>query len=127
MGLLSNLRNKYIIAPAAKQITAEIQKASAQPSIFSVPTGFNSAVSSYNKQMGSNNNVGWDTLRSLSVNHETTRAAINIRKRQITQLGYDVVDIDDDSDPEQNRAERNKIRDFLTNIGGEGVRFRYIL
>ncbi len=130
MGLLTNLRDRFIVKPVADRMLETLNKADPtkgkQPSAFSVPLGFNAAMSSFNKRMTSSS-VDFQTLRSLSVNHETTRAAINTRKRQITQLGFDVVDTDDDIDPESTIEDRVKLKDAITNLGGEGVRFRALM
>lgn len=128
MGFLSNLRDRYLISPIAKQILREVKpiEKNDKPDLFAVPVGFNNAMANYNKRMITGG-VEWAVLRSLSVNHETTRAAINTRKRQITQLGFDIVDINDDTGSEASVEERKKIKEFITGIGGEGVRFRELL
>ena len=127
MSLFTNFRDRFIVNPVAKQILdgLKVEKADT-PNIFAVPIGFNSTMGASNKRM-SQTNTDFTILRALSVNHETTRAAINTRKRQITQLGYEVIDLDDDVDPLTTKAQRQTARDIITNIGGEGVSFREVL
>lgn len=131
MGLLSNLRDKYLVAPVASKILQtlkpvdDVQKADT-PNVFSVPIGFNTSMANYNKRMVGGG-VDFQLLRSISVNHETTRAAINTRKRQITQLGFDIVDVDDDADPTTSASQRQVVKELVTNLGGPGVRFRELL
>jgi len=71
--------------------------------------------------------ITFSTLRSMSVNHETTRAAINLRKRQITQLQWDVVDSEPDHGKSYSDEAIYTIRQVLSRIGGPGIRFREIL
>lgn len=133
MGLLKNLYDRFITKPVAESILKSINAQSPQVTpleelqTFAVPMGFNNQFSTYNKRMLSAGSIDWTLLRSLSINHETTRAAINVRKREITQLGYEVVDLDDDTDSEHTLDERNEARNWITHIGGTGVRFREIL
>jgi SPP1 gp7 family putative phage head morphogenesis protein len=129
MGLLSSLRDRYLINPVAQRILGGLQtdtEKAQTPNAFAVPVGFNSAMASSNKRM-TVNTVDFAMLRSLSVHHETTRAAINARKRQITQLHFDIVDTDDDADPQGTKTEREAVKQQLLKIGGEGVRFRELL
>src|ERR1700690_4209116 len=98
MNFFDNLRDKYVVKPTADKILKSLASADDPVDnlkVFQVPIGFNNAMASYNKRMISNNVVDWPVLRSLSINHETTRAAINVRKREMTQLGYDIVDVAD--------------------------------
>jgi SPP1 gp7 family putative phage head morphogenesis protein len=132
MGLVSDFRDRFLIKPVAEKIletlkpSGEIEKADT-PNIFSVPIGFNGAMSTNNKKMVSAGTVDWTILRSLSINHETTRAAINTRKRQITQLEWDIVDVDNDADNDLDDPKRQELRELVTHLGGPGVRFRELL
>ena len=129
MGFLSNLRDRFITQPVADKVLKAVQPPQTSvgdvPNIFAVPLGFNNAMSNFNKRMV--NSVDFVTLRTLSVRHETTRAAINARKRQITQLGFDVVNVDEDIDPDKTKKERQIARRAIINIGGPGIRFRELL
>lgn len=139
MNLFTSLRERYLIKPVAdvilKGLTPPLPLVDTQVGItaqqglqaFTVPIGFNNALATYNKRMIATNSVDWPVLRSLSVNHETTRAAINVRKREIIQLGYEVVDVNDETDPTATAKQRETAREMLTNIGGEGVRFREVV
>jgi len=79
-----------------------------------------------NKQQTSSS-VEFRTLRTISVNHETTRAAINARKRQITQLDFSIINLDDNVDPDSTLDERMKIKTMMLDIGGATMRFRKLL
>lgn len=139
MGFFTQLQERYLIKPVAdrllKSLTPPLSQiqvpdavaASEGLQVFSVPVGFNSSMATYNKRMTSNGSVDWVTMRSISVNHETTRAAINVRKREITQLNFDIVDVSDDGDATKNQAQRKAAKELITNIGGPNVRFREIL
>lgn len=131
MGLLSNLRDKYITLPVAKRLLTQLQPIEKKdvgsvPSSWAVPMGFNNSMSTGNKRQTSSA-VDFGMLRALSINHETTRAAINTRKRQITQLDFDVVNVDSTIDPETTAKERAAVKEQLTALGGTGVRFRELL
>lgn len=126
MGFLQNLRDKFITEPVANQILEKVRSDNKQPSIFQVPFGFNGAMQQQNKRMISGNSVDFNILRALSVNHETSRAAINVRKRQISQLDFEIVDTDEES-AEQSKTERYNLKKTIMSIGGDGIRFRELL
>jgi SPP1 gp7 family putative phage head morphogenesis protein len=134
MSLITNIRDKYIIEPVTKQLLSVFkQTQNAQPAdvhtpnIFAVPIGFNTTnVDSNRRQVGFGSTVTYSTLRQLSIMHETTRAAINVRKRQITQLDWDIVELSPDS-KKYSDSERATIKEVINHIGGEGVRFREII
>ena len=124
---LTNLRDRFLVQPVADKVLKAVTPKSTGdvPNVFAVPLGFNNAMSNFNKRMV--NSIDFMTLRTLSVRHETTRAAINARKRQITQLGFDVVDTSEDVDPDETKKQRKLALREITNIGGPGVRFRELL
>jgi SPP1 gp7 family putative phage head morphogenesis protein len=129
MSLLGDLRDRYFVKPVAQRIIDSVkatEKADNVPNIFSVPFSFNNAMATTNKQMTSSA-VEFRTLRTISVSHETTRAAINARKRQITQLDYAIVDIDDAIESETTLDERMRVKAMMSDIGGATMRFRQIL
>jgi SPP1 gp7 family putative phage head morphogenesis protein len=126
MSILSDLRDRFFVKPVADELlkSLKVEKADT-PNIMQVPFGFNDARVIQNRRMAGG--VDFATLRALSVNHETTRGAINVRKRQITQLGFDVVDVEDDVDPESTEKIRAEVKRKVSNLGGPGVRFRELL
>lgn len=73
------------------------------------------------KKPGSN--ISFETLRRFSISHEVTRACINLRKRQITGLQYDIVSTDLDA-KDINKSQANEVKDFFKNIGGRGNGYR---
>lgn len=126
MSILTDLRDRFITKPIADKLleSLKVEKADV-PSIMQVPFSFNDARNVQNRRMAGG--VDFATLRALSVSHETTRGAINVRKRQITQLGFDVVDVNDDVDPETTEKVRAEVKKKVSNLGGPGVRFRELL
>ena len=128
MGLLNDIRNKFIIEPIAKRLIDDLEKAKSpeQPAIFQVPYGFNGQMAGNNKQMIAGG-VNYETLRALSIRHETVRAAINARKRQISQLEFEISEIDPEKRGKGDASEKNKIKNMFNEIGGPGMRFRDLL
>lgn len=130
MGIFSNLRDKYIVKPVADRMlqlvqTPPVEKASI-PQAMTVPYGFNDTMATSNKRMTSGA-TDFQLLRQLSIHHETTRAAINARKRQITQLSFDIADVEHDVPPQGSSGQQEKIRQMVMSLGGPGVRFRELL
>ena len=130
MSIFSEFRDRFIVKPVADRVLQAVKvegsdKPSNQPAIMQVPLTFNSSVGSNNKWQTSGG-VDFPILRALSVNHETVRAAINVRKRQITQLDFDIVDLESNQDSADDTT-RLAIRQQVAHIGGSGVRFREIL
>jgi SPP1 gp7 family putative phage head morphogenesis protein len=126
MSALSNFTDKFVIAPLAKRMTQIITKGNSLPADaphpFAVPFGFNQqSLEGERRQLGSGVTV--QTLRNMSVSHETTRAAINVRKRQINQLMWDVIDTDLEGGPSYSDQERLKIKRQFQQLGGPGIRF----
>ena len=121
---------KKIIDAVSKRLLGQIQpmlekKQSKVPQTFMVPVGFNTMMADANRRQTYGTSTTYQTLRQLSQQHETTRAAINLRKRQITQLDWDIVPIDSDS--EYDDKQRKKIKLAISQIGGPGVRFRNLI
>lgn len=126
MSVLSTFTDRFLITPVAKRLTQlmnpkKIEKADT-PVSFGVPFGFNGqSLDSERRQMGSSVDVG--ILRRMSVTHETTRAAINVRKRQINQLYWNINDADLDGESAYSNQELNNIKKVFMQIGGPGIRF----
>lgn len=73
------------------------------------------------KKPGSN--ISFETLRAFSISHEVSRACINLRKRQITGLDWDIVTADaDDTGDYKKQVEQLKV--FFKGIGGRGIGYR---
>ena len=125
MSIISKLRDRYITAPILKTILDGV-KVDNQPEVFDVPFGFNTGMALTNKRQ-TTSNVDFKTLRALSINHETTRNAINTRKRQITQLDYEIVDVDSDADANASKSDRLMLKAKLEDIGGIEMRFSSLL
>lgn len=73
------------------------------------------------KKPGSN--ISFETLRSFSISHEVTRACINLRKRQITGLDWDIVTTESD-DTGDYTTEKAQLRAFFKQLGGRGIGYR---
>src|SRR6185312_8617347 len=113
------------VADKVLKVIQPIEKADT-PSVFAIPTGFNSTMGNSNKRM-TTGQVEPQILRQLSIQHETTRAAINARKRQITQLDFDIVDVQNDMAPMGTATQQEEARQKIMALGGPGVRFRQLL
>lgn len=70
------------------------------------------------KKPGSN--ISFETLRAFSISHEVTRACINLRKRQITGLNYQIITAEAD-DVGTYDADIATIDAFFKNLGGRGI------
>lgn len=128
MGVFRNIYNKLIIEPVAKQMIDAFKPLDADsPQKYTMPIGYNSQSVDQARKTAGDSLVSMNTLRQLSVRHETTRAAINVRKRQITQLDWNIVDADPDNKTSYSDNELKEIKNRLRNIGGVGVTFRSIL
>lgn len=128
MSLLTDLRDKYITKPIAEKLLSSlsIEKADT-PSVYQVPFGFNQSNLANNKQWSSGN-LDAKVLRTISVTHETTRACINVRKRQITQLDFEVVELGGKpEEAEKTKTARDAVKKQVMALGGEGVKFRSLL
>lgn len=68
-------------------------------------------------------NVPFETLRNFAISHEVTRACINLRKRQITGLEWNIVTAEDD-DTGSYDAQIAEVKAFFKNIGGRGIGYR---
>jgi phage portal protein BeeE len=127
MSFLTDLRDKYLVKPVADRLMTSLKAEKADtPYISQVPYGFNQAVNSNNRNM-STGSIEPKVLRNISVMHETSRAAINVRKRQITQLDWSIVDIEGDEKESKTTAERKALKTAVENIGGEHVNFRVLI
>ena len=69
--------------------------------------------------------LSFQLLRQFSVTHEVTRICINARKRQITQLDWDIVPVD--ADDKTSYPEKDMLIEFFKNLGGYKVRFRSVM
>lgn len=91
MGFFSDLRDKLIVQPAVTELQkAVLASVPAKPEVFDIPPGFNNYQANVSKRR--QGGIDFATLRAMSVSHETVRAAINVRKRQISGLEYEIVD-----------------------------------
>lgn len=73
------------------------------------------------KKPGSN--ISFETLRRFSTQHEVSRACINLRKRQITGLDWDIVANEQDQ-TKLNETQAKEVKEFFKNIGGLGIGYR---
>jgi hypothetical protein len=125
MGLLSSFQEKFIIAPVAKRLTEEIAKAGGTADVqqWVQPMGFNSQQFQKRKTGSA---VTYDQLRSMAKFHDISRACINIRKRQITQLSWDLTTLDD-SGKTKYKDQIPVIRSYFAGIGGYNTKMRKLL
>ena len=79
-------------------------------------------------------NISFQILREYSTTYEVARAAINARKRQITNLDWEIVPLDQSGDKAEYKANQKKyandialVSEFFDNIGGPSMRFRKFL
>lgn len=127
MSFISTLAEKFLVQPIAKRMISELEKSQKDPQAFQVPIGFNDMRGDANRRQTTGSSVTFQILRQLSVQHETTRAAINIRKRQINQLEWNIVDIDPEKGPSYSGEKIAEIKKQILHIGGPKVRFRSLL
>lgn len=126
MGFISDIFNKTFVQPVAKELLKQAKPTDTVPSQTNVMFGFNSyQIDQARRQAYAN--VTFQTLRQLSVNHETSRAAINLRKRQIAQLDWDIVEENTDDDPKYTDDQRMAIKRQVRDLGGPGVTLRNLL
>lgn len=67
--------------------------------------------------------IAFETLRKFSVSHEITRACINLRKRQIVNLDWQITSVDP-SDTNTYDTDIKTLHDFFYTIGGRGNNYR---
>ena len=124
MSLISNLTDRFLVTPVAKRLNTMLVKADNplpdRMQQWAVPLNQNNQYFSKAKPGGY---VTYETLRNMSRLHDVSRACINIRKQQMTQLQWDIVPVDKGDDSE----EVDDIKNFLRGIGGPGVRFSKFL
>lgn len=144
MGLLDNLFAKPIEARVAQRV-AEREKAlqAAVPAMVAKELeksydtggqlaaglqryGLNFNLYDQSTRQKPTSSVSFDTLRRFSVTNEIVRAAINARKRQITQLAWEIVPIDKNDKTDYSKA-TEEVRAFFKGIGGYKVRFRELI
>lgn len=70
--------------------------------------------------------VSFQMLRQFAQTHEITRMCINARKRQITQLEWDIVPADKEDKTDYTEPQALLV-EFFKNLGGYKVRFRAML
>lgn len=65
-------------------------------------------------------NITFETLRAFSISHEVTRACINLRKRQITGLNYQIITAETD---DKNTYDKDiaVVDAFFKKLGGRGI------
>lgn len=71
-------------------------------------------------------NISFETMRRFSVNHEVTRACINLRKRQIAGLEWDIVATEKDQ-TKVDKSATLSIKEFIKNLGGRGNGYRVFM
>ena len=143
MGLLDRFLDKRLenktqelVAQVTKQVVTHVDdslvKAGASSGMGSaLPTGglkryqftqdmVNGGLQS-RKKPGSN--ISFETLRRFSTSHEVTRACINLRKRQITGLEWDIVTADH-NDTGNYDKQAQELKNFFKNLGGTGTNYR---
>lgn len=90
---------------------------------WEVPLNYNDA---YYRKHKPDSPVTYDVLRGMSRYYEVARACINIRKRQISQLTWDIV-------PREEKASNKSSNDvetlkaYFSTIGGHGTKLRKFL
>src|SRR6185437_9976695 len=70
--------------------------------------------------------ISFEIMRQFSITHEITRACINVRKREITQLEWDIVPVNQE-DKTDYSAQQELLNEFFKNLGGYKVRFRKMI
>lgn len=131
MGIISNLRDKYLVQPVVKRLTEKIDFeniSKADNSVAIIPQQFEQNYqtnSAYFNKRKPGLEVTYTQLRNLSELHDITRACINIRKREITQLDWSVVTVDKNNEPDLEKS--NLYKSFLETIGGPNVKMRKLL
>lgn len=121
---------KNIISELSTHIDGSISKASNQESYAAGAVGtmgvqryqftqdMVNGSSMRKKKPGSN--ITFETLRAFSISHEVTRACINLRKRQITGLDFQIVTADtDDTGAYDNDIA--VVDAFFKKLGGRGI------
>ena len=117
MSFISDLYNNFVVKPVAKQLLDTVKASSNSPAKYDVPFSVNSQSADMARRHAYSQ-VSFQTLRQLSINHETSRAAINVRKRQITQLDWDIIDKNPAKGPNYSEDEIAAIKVMIENIGG---------
>lgn len=138
MGFIEDFRDRYILAPLAKQIlsegAAQFEKAVdptliggqvGQP-VLRTPVTINQGPQSLSNRIKPQGQVGFDTLRSFSVQYDVARIAINRRKRQLTGLQWDIVPYEE-GDKNKYESQIKEVKEIITHIGGYKVRFRELV
>lgn len=133
MGIISTIRDRYILAPLVKRLTDDMvaKAASAEVSgsvgnlqAFAVPLGYNTTVSKTEK-LGSS--ITYKQLRNMAQLDAIARGCINIRKRQITQLDWDIVPVDKSERGDKVKKETALIKAHFRSIGGHNNNMRRLL
>lgn len=131
MGLFDNLRTKYVLKPMAdylvernKTETPAINRAATGQPVLRDPMQFTDTYAP--RKTKPQAEVPFDVLRRFSVQYDIARAAINHRKRQITQLQWEITSANPD-DKTDYTNQINDVREFIKHVGGYRVRFREFL
>lgn len=129
MSFISDLFDNFLIKPVSKRMldivkTDNVTSVLENPVKYAVPIGVNSQSIDMARRSG-DSLAAMRTLRQLSINHETSRAAINARKRQIGMLNWEIIEIG-----KKGLYSEDQLMEFkkaFSHIGGERVRFKSVL
>ena len=132
MGFLQRLYDRFIIAPTAnriveglKQEQKKVEKAE-KPASMVLPYSLTYSDPQHDRYLFGSE-TSFQTLRNISTLHTTTRGAINLRKRQITQLDWSIVDESPSFGANYTEDQLYNIKDSFKKIAGPGIKFRTML
>lgn len=96
--------------------------------VFDSPGSFNKSIGRVEKPRSAG--VSFNTLRDFSIFYPIARSCINYRKSQITQLGWDITTIQDDTKAGEEKAKEGvikEVKDFFNHISDSGTSLRQFL
>lgn len=126
MSLITDLRDRFITKPVVEKLTEVMEKAATnanQIERYTVPMGANQQLMN-NRKPGAT--VTYDQLRNMSRFHDVSRSCINIRKRQLTNLEWDIVPTDD-ADAKRYVKDIPVLKAWFKTIGGYNMKMRRLL
>ena len=130
MGLIENLRTKYVLQPLADYLVKQNEQSEdglskAAGGVLRDQLQFSQA--QYGAQRSKpGTSIDFKVLRRFSVQYNVARAAINRRKRQLNQLDWAIASADHDG-TKPNKKISKEVEERFKQLGGYRVRFRELL
>lgn len=126
MGKIQDIVDKYAFQPFAEYLVRKSEDGSLNKAATAV------GVKRYDVNLSDANNsnrvkphaaVPFSVLRRFSISYDVARACINARKRQLAQMDWKIVTIDDDA-VKDNTDRTHEVMNELKKVGGFNLSFR---